>query len=91
MRCSNVHYLQKDINNYSKSTKLIPHTSATNFLELDIIRPSFVTNDMCQDRIKLYSELTDLKTVNFYVFERKEEAYYKNREEKKYQLLYMTC
>ena len=39
---------------------------------------------MYQDRIKLYPEFTDLKTVNFYVFERKEETYYKNGEEKKY-------
>ena len=58
--------------------KLPPHVSVTEFLKLNFLSPGFMA------KVKLYPEFTDVKTVNFYVFEKKEETYYKNGEMKCY-------
>ena len=84
IRCTNAHYFLKGINNYRKGVKLPPHVSVTEFLKLNFLSPGFMANGECYEKVKLYPEFTDVKTVNFYVFEKKEETYYKNGEMKCY-------
>ena len=82
--CANAHYLLKGINNYRKGMKLDPHTSVTDFLKIDILCPGFMDNDSYRSKTALYPEFTDKKAVNFYIFESKEETYFKDGIEKKY-------
>ena len=71
-KCLNAHLLLAGINNFRKAQKLPLHTSATDFLN---------DQDSHDHRTK-YPECYDISEVSFYIFEKKEETYFKNGIEK---------
>ena len=74
-KCLNAHLLLVGINNFRKAQKLPLHTSVTDFLN---------DQDSHDHRTK-YPECYDKSEVSFYVFEKKEETYFKNGIEKSYE------
>ena len=67
-KCLNAHLLLVGINNFRKAPKIPLHVSVTDFLN---------DQDWHDQRTK-YPECYDMSEVSFYVFETKEETYFKN-------------
>ena len=67
-KCLNAHLLLVGISNFRNAQKLPLHVSVTDFLN---------DQDWHDQRTK-YPECYDMSEVSFYVFEKKEETYFKN-------------
>ena len=67
-KCLNAHLLLAGINNFQKAQKPPLHTSITDFVN---------DQDLHYHRTK-YPECHDMSEVSFYIFEKKEETYFKN-------------
>ena len=53
-------------------------------MSVDLLKPGFLANETFDANSNLYPESFCEKNINYYIFEQKEEKYYKNGEEKVY-------
>ena len=73
--CQNIHLLLQGVNTYRKTKTMMTHMSVANYLQ-----------EINDDALKTeeYPEVSDTKTINYYLFELKEESYLKNGKEINY-------
>ena len=67
-----------------RSQNLPLYKSDSNFLSIDLLKLGFQDSKIFEANINLYPEVFCKKNVNYYIFEQREEKYYKNWEEKVY-------
>ena len=69
--CQNIHLLLQGINTYQKTKTMMTHMSVTNYLQ-----------EINDDALKTeeYPEVSDTKTINYYLFELKEESFRNGKE-----------